>query len=150
MIRARVFFALPAACAAAMLVGGCTMHQSCCPGGPAIRDASVQEMARLYELAVAPRSHGVRAPARLQSQRAMHLLAEKAAELAAEPCSGAHPASLTGPDRSNTQCRIESFREALRGLEAAARKADVHAVHDRFSDAMSAYRGLCRSEGAMN
>ncbi len=150
MIRTQMFPVLLAVSAAAMPVGGCSIDHSRCATGPAIRDASVQEMAELYELAVAPRPYAVRVPTRLQSQRAMHLLAEKAAEVAAEIGSQAHPVSLTGADRSDAPGRIESFRQALLGLEAAARKADVHAVHDRFADVMAAHRGLCGSEGSMN
>ncbi len=149
MIAMRAASGFVTALMAAMLVGGCTIDHSVC-GGPAIRDSRVQELAELYELAAAPRSHAVRSPTRVQRERAIHLLAEKAAETAAEWDSEVRPVALTGLDRAEANRRIESFREALRGLEAAARKADAHALHDRFAETLSAYRSLSEPKSPMN
>jgi hypothetical protein len=115
--------------------------------------AGIHELESLYDLATAPQSHDVRKPVRDERARAMRLLAEKTQAFLATTASWDSEARLTSisePQRDCARKDIRSFRQALDGLETAARSTDLSRVRSEYSEVLGIYRHLREHIGENN
>ena len=129
---------------------GCVLLASCsqlaAPPPQGDRGPSgMHELDSLYTLATAPQGHDVRKPVRDQRERAMRLLAQKTDALLAETSTWDRDARLTSlsePQRDCVQKDVRSLREALTGLETAAKNSDLARVRSEYAEVQEAYRHL--------
>lgn len=128
---------------AGLLAAGCASPDRPAPTMQTSRD--LQEITSLYELATAPHAQATRRPVRVQRQRAMHLLAEKAETMAADAAiwdSDIRAIGLTGEEQVRAEAKVQRLRSALDGLHAAADTGDRPALHREYAILKTAYRDL--------
>ncbi len=144
MIHGRFFTAYLLSALAAAVLPSCS-QSTAGPDRLSQGPAGIHELTSLYELATAPHPSSVRKPIRDERARAMRLLAEKTEAFLAATAnwdSEARLTSLNAPQRECAHKDVKQFRQALQGLETAARNADLPRVRSEYGAVIEVYRHL--------